>query len=174
MLDDEIFVQSYGHLADELVGFHGYKLDVRKKRDQDDFLYDYYESIKPSKKLTFNHAQCFENDEDYLMTDDQALLCPARVKGFSLADKRCALFLVQHVEVISFHESAFDSLCMQPRLKETIRALVETHVSGDDEFDDIISGKGKSMVIALEGPPGSGKTLTAGTYAITSPCACCG
>jgi DNA polymerase III delta prime subunit len=33
-----------------------------------------------------------------------------------------------------------------------------------EQVDDIISGKGKGLIFLLTGPPGLGKTLTAGVY----------
>lgn len=46
-----------------------------------------------------------------------------------------------------------------------IHALVQSHAKHDKEnsdFDDIIAGKGLGLVFLLQGPPGLGKTLTAG------------
>ena len=51
---------------------------------------------------------------------------------------------------------------MEPVLKDTIRALVGMHDTPMPNFDDFITGKGKGVIMSLEGPPGAGKTLTAG------------
>jgi hypothetical protein len=114
-------------------------------------------------KIIFNKAQCFP-EKEYEMTDEEALLCPSRTRGFSLQEKKFAFFLVDNVSIIDFRESSFDSLVLDPRYKSTIRALVESHDSTSTDFDDLISGKGKGVILSLEGPPGSGKTLTAGEY----------
>ena len=63
---------------------------------------------------------------------------------------------------MEFREDAFHLLEMEPLLKETIRTLVQMHGCPMPQFDDFITGKGKGIIMSLEGPPGSGKTLTAG------------
>jgi AAA+ superfamily predicted ATPase len=50
---------------------------------------------------------------------------------------------------------------LEPKTKNLILSLVKQHSSLDDEFDDIISGKGMGLVGLFSGPPGCGKTLTA-------------
>ena len=40
-------------------------------------------------------------------------------------------------------------------------ALSKTQAASVNNFDDIVSGKGKGMILLLSGPPGVGKTLTA-------------
>ncbi|KAK3315617.1 P-loop containing nucleoside triphosphate hydrolase protein [Apodospora peruviana] len=59
-----------------------------------------------------------------------------------------------------FH-GAFGDVVMDPRTKQFFYSMVKQHSSEDDEFDDIIAGKGKGIVCLFSGPPGSGKTLTA-------------
>lgn len=46
-----------------------------------------------------------------------------------------------------------------------MRGLVEAHDPDSPSFDDVVEGKGRGVILSLEGPPGSGKTLTAGMYA---------
>lgn len=55
--------------------------------------------------------------------------------------------------------------------KELILALTESQVENKDEFDDVIQGKGKGMIMLLSGPPGVGKTLTAESGTCDSPSA---
>jgi hypothetical protein len=115
------------------------------------------------------------------MTREQALLCPARVRGFSLTEKTWAFFLVEKVQEIKWSLNAFPTLELEEDIKETIVALVETHgnpaktyvdpakTHGDPaktykEFDDVIAGKGRGLVFLLTGHPGLGKSLTAGTF----------
>lgn len=105
------------------------------------------------------------NNDSYIMTDAQALLTPARVRGFSLVEKVWAFFLVDEVKEIKWAENSFATLELDETFKKTINALV--HVHGDpsrayEQFDDVIAGKGKGLIFLLTGPPGLGKTLTAG------------
>ena len=117
----------------------------------------------PEKRCILNNVRCHEDNEDYQMTDEEAWLCPARTRGFSLSSKIWAFFLVEHVKIVEFNEAAFSFLEIDCRTKDTIRALVMMHNSPVSDFDDLVVGKGKGVILSLEGPPGSGKTLTAGT-----------
>lgn len=105
------------------------------------------------------------NDDSYKMTDDQAVLCPARIRGFSLADKLWAFFLVDKVTEIEWLENPMDRLEIDSASKKTIDALVrayEKHQSGiNAQFRDIIPGKGMRLAFLFAGAPGLGKTLTA-------------
>lgn len=121
---------------------------------------------RASQKETtiFNEAECFTDDEQYKITDEMAMLSPARVRGFSLSEKAWAFFLVERVKHIEFSSRAFQSLTMDIYYKDMIQALVEAHDAKTEDFDDIVAGKGKGVIISLEGPPGAGKTLTAGWF----------
>ena len=45
-----------------------------------------------------------------------------------------------------------------------VRAMVQSYLKKTDSFQDLIPGKGAGLVILLHGPPGVGKTLTAGRF----------
>jgi len=51
--------------------------------------------------------------------------------------------------------------------KELILAFAMSQVKFKDDFDDVISGKGKGIIMLLSGGPGIGKTLTAESVAET-------
>lgn len=51
---------------------------------------------------------------------------------------------------------------LEPYLKGVVQAVGEAHDPASTEFDDPVAGKGKGVIILLEGRPGSGKTLMAG------------
>lgn len=107
----------------------------------------------------------YPNDDSYIMTEAQALLAPARVRGFSLADKVWAFFLVDEVKEIKWAMNSFKTLELEENLKKSIYALVNVHSKPSrayEQFDDVIAGKGKGLIFLLTGPPGLGKTLTAG------------
>jgi SpoVK/Ycf46/Vps4 family AAA+-type ATPase len=46
--------------------------------------------------------------------------------------------------------------------------LLKAHREGNSSLEDIVSGKGKGLIGLLQGPPGSGKTLTAEVIAETA------
>jgi hypothetical protein len=114
-------------------------------------------------KAMLSQMQCHENDEFYEMTDDQALLCPAKARGFSLTSKKFGLFLVDEIKDVTWADHSYDMLEIDPEMKSTIEALVWNHGSPSLRFDDFVANKGKGLIFLLHGPPGAGKTLTAGT-----------
>ena len=95
------------------------------------------------------------------LTDDQLLLCSPTVSGFALSEKKWCRFFVDMVSAPQFSEKAFDLLVLPERQKSLVRALVEAHAQGTNDFDDFIEGKGRGLITVLHGPPGVGKTLTA-------------
>ncbi|MCJ1474450.1 hypothetical protein MMC13_003108 [Lambiella insularis] len=70
-------------------------------------------------------------------------------------------FYVANVCPIRWSENAFPGLVLPHGYKDIIRAFVQEQLSHDDEFDDIVHGKGLGFIMLLSGPPGVGKTLTA-------------
>lgn len=74
------------------------------------------------------------NTLDYEITPEQALLCPARVRGYSFEEKSWAFFMVDEVQEIDWRPDAFDSLQLDDRMKSAILALVSAH-QDDESFD---------------------------------------
>ena len=111
---------------------------------------------------SLNDMKCYINDDDYEITEEQAMLTPARVRGFTLSNKRWAFFLVTGLTEIQWNNDAFAKLEIDPVMKTYIQALVESHSLTEEAFDDLIADKGKGLILLLHGPPGTGKTLTAG------------
>jgi SpoVK/Ycf46/Vps4 family AAA+-type ATPase len=70
-------------------------------------------------------------------------------------------FFVNNVYPIKWDNHAFENLVLPKTQKKLVLALSKTQASSVNNFDDIISGKGKGMILLLSGPPGVGKTLTA-------------
>lgn len=55
-----------------------------------------------------------------------------------------AEFYIENVQPIRWSENAFSRLVLPPGYKDIIRAFVQEQLSRDDEFDDIIYGKGEA------------------------------
>jgi hypothetical protein len=93
--------------------------------------------------------------------------CRSVVRGYCLTSKSWADFEVDNISDIKWNKNAFDSLVIPQARKRLLEALVkqqQIHKS-DDDFDDVIKGKGQGLIILLAGPPGTGKTLTAESIA---------
>jgi SpoVK/Ycf46/Vps4 family AAA+-type ATPase len=95
------------------------------------------------------------------LTDEQKLLCTPIVRGYSLHDKEWLNFFVNSLQDIVFNTRAFESLVLPGDEKELILGFASTPEIYRRQFDDVVEGKGRGMVILLCGPPGTGKTLTA-------------
>ena len=63
---------------------------------------------------------------------------------------------------VSFRKNAWDRLVLDAEYKDIVQAMVSSYVDKTAKLDDLVAGKGKGLVTLLHGPPGSGKTLTAG------------
>ncbi|ORY59770.1 uncharacterized protein BCR38DRAFT_62956 [Pseudomassariella vexata] len=110
-----------------------------------------------------------ENSEDKddaeskpTFTDEEYLIASPVVLGFAFAEKLWLEFTVSGVKEISWNEHAYESLVLETKMKNIVKALVESHkYHAAESIDDVIQGKGKGLVAVLHGPPGTGKTLTA-------------
>lgn len=130
--------------------------------DMDDMLSSSKDKAEPAGG-SLNDMKCYDNEDSYEITEEQALLAPARVRGYSLTNKRWTFFLIDRLSEVRWNTDAFSNLEIDPTIKSYIQSLVESHSSEDNDFDDIITDKGKGLIMLLHGPPGTGKTLTAGT-----------
>ncbi|KAI9862802.1 MAG: hypothetical protein M1824_000932 [Vezdaea acicularis] len=109
-----------------------------------------------------------EQEGDHAITalsERDTMLCSPFVLGFSLQNKKWCRFFIDMVKPVELNTQAFSQLVMDQEKKELVLAMVEAHVDEDNEFDDIIQGKGKSLIMLLHGAPGVGKTLTAESIA---------
>jgi hypothetical protein len=99
------------------------------------------------------------------MTDEQYLLCPPRVLGYSLKDKKWMQFAVESLKKPREADSTnFNTkLQLHPDHKELIWKSVQSHKKKN--ILDYTPGKGNGLVILLWGIPGVGKTLTAESVA---------
>jgi len=111
--------------------------------------------VKPTSK---GNQPRVDGEEEYL-------LAPATVAGFSLREKVWVKFFIDNIYSVVFNNHAFKNLVLPLKQKKLVKALVEEHAMDRNSFDDIIHGKGKGLIIILHGPPGVGKTLTAESVA---------
>jgi hypothetical protein len=95
------------------------------------------------------------------LTDFQYMLCTPILRGYSLKAKKWLSFFINHVKPIKWDDGAFQNLVLPKTQKKLVMALSKTQAASVNNFDDIVSGKGKGMILLLSGPPGVGKTLTA-------------
>ena len=96
------------------------------------------------------------------LCDADLLICQHRILAFELAKKRWGLFEVSKLRPVEYNTDAFASLVLPTETKKTLSALVRLHEGNSAQFDDLVVGKGKGLIILLHGPPGVGKTFTAG------------
>jgi len=96
------------------------------------------------------------------MSDEELLMCDFGMPGFTLATKRWGMFNITRLKPVDYDEDAFAGLVLPQEIKKTLSSLIKLQEEGSSEFDDMISGKGKGLIILLHGPPGVGKTFTAG------------
>jgi hypothetical protein len=95
---------------------------------------------------------------------DELLLSSPIIRGYCLKLKKWMEFSVSDVSDITFDTTAFESLVLDGSRKELILAFAESHAQHNN-FDDIITGKGRGVIMMLSGSPGTGKTLTAESVA---------
>ncbi len=76
-----------------------------------------------------------------------------------------------HVEHVKDAESQKDDyskyLVLDPKVKNDIEALCKMHVQSKiakTASTDFVKGKGEGLIFLLHGPPGVGKTCTAGAF----------
>ncbi|THG95113.1 hypothetical protein EW026_g6481 [Hermanssonia centrifuga] len=119
-------------------------------------------SVDPNRGIPTLRVQMkvAEEEEETALTEDELILAPAILYGFSLADKMWLEFNVDKISPIAWNDEAFHNLVLPPGRKTLLQSLVEAH-NADLGFDDFVKGKGHGLVINLFGPPGVGKTLSA-------------
>ncbi|KAM0343578.1 hypothetical protein ACHAPU_008329 [Fusarium lateritium] len=106
-----------------------------------------------------------EDGQRVPLTEEELIMTSPIVRGYALKNKRWMEFFVDDVTEVKFNDKAFDSLVLPQDQKELILAFAQSQVKFKNVFDDIISGKGKGIIMLLSGGPGIGKTLTAESVA---------
>jgi len=129
-------------------------------REQDSFLHewDLYEGRHRSEPI-----QSLSRDEDLI-------LLPSRVMGYSYRDRTFNAFNIERLEPITQKSEGFAGLELPKGHQELVEALVKEHFIKKEAYEkhgistpgmDIVAGKGKGLIMLLHGFPGVGKTSTA-------------
>ncbi|KAJ6022069.1 hypothetical protein N7540_007573 [Penicillium herquei] len=104
------------------------------------------------------------------LDDNMHLISTSSLRGYALKEKKWLKFDVDGLSEIVWDNRAFDSLVLphaERHMKRLILACVQSKSknSESNSFDDVLRGKGRSIIMLLNGPPGVGKTLTAESIA---------
>jgi len=76
----------------------------------------------------------------------------AHVQDVTLTLFAIDVFDVDRIRDIEWNASPFDSLVLPEGYKDLILSFVENQLKDGDMFDDVINGKGKSVVISWSQP----------------------
>jgi hypothetical protein len=125
---------------------------------------EYHGEIQEPKLDFIQDSKVIRPDlnENFLISDEELLICTDSVPGFTLTTKRWALFNISNLKPVEYNKDAFASLLLPKNLKKTLSSLLKLQEVNSAQFDDFIEGKGKGLIVLLHGPPGVGKTFTAG------------
>ncbi|EME44360.1 hypothetical protein DOTSEDRAFT_88541 [Dothistroma septosporum NZE10] len=118
------------------------------------------DAVGETREMSLDLVPKDELDIDPL-TEEQCMRANALVRGFSFAEKRWLDFFVDKLSDPAWNTDCFEQLVLPQTQKDLVQALVANHVKQRNDFDDIVKGKGKGLIMVFHGPPGIGKTLTA-------------
>lgn len=104
----------------------------------------------------------FPDEQPPKLSLEQLVICSHEMHGYAFNLKKWGIFNIEFIDKMEFDVDAFQGLMFDESKKRLIRSLVLQHGSENDAFDDLIKGKGKGLIFLLYGPPGVGKTFTAG------------
>ncbi|KAG2024096.1 hypothetical protein CC2G_001684 [Coprinopsis cinerea AmutBmut pab1-1] len=140
------------------------QVDLSNPRNQNYDMYGNYIATPPPLPATAgdvvqqNAAE--ESPQNAELTEEELLLTPAAIYGFSLSDKMWLELNIELVQDVEWNSEAFSNLVLPQGRKDLLQSLIESH-HRELGFDDFIKGKGHGLVINLYGPPGVGKTFSA-------------
>ncbi|KAF2645288.1 P-loop containing nucleoside triphosphate hydrolase protein [Massarina eburnea CBS 473.64] len=139
------------------------------------------ETLSPERRANDTFRQMYKFDwdrhpKDKELTREQYMLCPPRVLGYVLKQKKWAQLLVNKLEEPDEADASTfqDKLQLDDELKELVEKSVKAHEKGKNlttrgepmALQDFAPDKGKGLIIMLYGYPGVGKTLTAESVAL--------
>jgi hypothetical protein len=123
--------------------------------------------VRPTHKVYIDQNDAFktELEGEPIIAEDEWCLFSSTIPGFSLSAKRWCFFELDRMTEFEYDPRAFMSLVLAEEQKAMLFSLVKAH-SEELQFDDLVKGKGKGLIILLHGEPGVGKTLTAGKSSV--------
>ncbi|KAG9505128.1 hypothetical protein J7337_002094 [Fusarium musae] len=104
-------------------------------------------------------------DTEPSLSDEELVTFAPMVPVYSFSVRVWGLIFIDQLQTIQWDREAFGSLQVDDEIKDAIQGLIRGFSSHATEFDDFIDGKGGGLVFLLHGPPGCGKTMTAGKLA---------
>lgn len=147
--------------ADHAFSVNAFKSD-EDKRVKRRRIHQYDDSDEMTETLDLLPERKLDIDP---LSDEQCMHASCMVRGFSFGEKRWLEFFIDQLCPVQWNPNCFEQLVLPAAQKDLVKALVATHVKQRLNFDDIVKGKGKGLILVLHGPPGVGKTLTAETVA---------
>ncbi|KAJ0115112.1 hypothetical protein J7T55_001521 [Diaporthe amygdali] len=106
-----------------------------------------------------------KSSEATSLCKEHLAFCTPLLKGFCLKAKTWVYFYIDSVKEIIWNEDSFNQLVLPQDYKQIVLAFVHAQLSHRDDFDDVIKGKGRGIIMLLSGEPGTGKTLTSESVA---------
>jgi DNA polymerase III delta prime subunit len=107
-----------------------------------------------------------DNEDDYELEHPDEALEAVHIPvnpNVAIFDMRRHLRLRAHIANLEVYE--YDTgLGERLVIPQDVREMVDMLLEPDEEFKDIVGGKGGGSIILSAGPPGTGKTLTAEVY----------
>lgn len=104
------------------------------------------------------------DDEDVIVfTEKDYLICPGVMTAFNLDENEWYIINIMDLSPKLWKPQSMDRLVFDIIRKTVLKHLAGSNSSRRDRYSrDVIDGKGKGTVLLLHGPPGVGKTMTAG------------
>ncbi|KAF5580908.1 TOB3 (member of AAA-ATPase family) [Fusarium pseudocircinatum] len=121
--------------------------------------------LQSSKSLVFRGNELHHDKSVDSLAHGPLPTKPYAKPVLSNGSQNSRLFDIELVKDVVWSSTAFDQLVLPHDYKRIIQAFVGAQMSGLDNFDDVIKGKGRGIIMLLSGEPGTGKTLTAESVA---------